>query len=205
VNATRIAGECLASLVLEQRDWWAGLPFCTRAVPALPREPMRFIGARAVRAGILACEAAEDQGCRGSPLARAAARLPEILRMRFGIRRSDRRRALRAADTGRPHRLTIDDGSRRLRLPSLGLAREATQPVVHAPERPVEPPAPEMRKDSRPRWEAAGQHAPSAPGANKIEDRLGRRRGHLSGRPFDAGGGSKGSSAAHSASDRSVG
>ncbi|MCG7391606.1 FAD-binding oxidoreductase [Microvirga sp. ACRRW] len=86
VNATYIAGQCLASLVLNERDRWSGLPFCTRPLPSLPPEPFRFTGASAIRSAILACEEADEQN-RGAPaLARAVAALPKLLGLRIGVR-----------------------------------------------------------------------------------------------------------------------
>lgn len=86
VNATYIGGQCLASLVLDERDEWAMLPLCTRRVPALPPEPFRTLGGRAVRWGILACEEAEENERKGPIHARAVALLPRLLGMRIGTR-----------------------------------------------------------------------------------------------------------------------
>lgn len=86
VNATYIAGQCMASLVLQERDRWSALPFCTRSVPRLPPEPFRFAGASAIRSAILACEEAEEQKRRAPALARAIASLPRILGLRIGVR-----------------------------------------------------------------------------------------------------------------------
>jgi glycine/D-amino acid oxidase-like deaminating enzyme len=86
VNATYIAGQCLASLVLNERDRWSTLPFCTRPLPRLPPEPFRFTGASAIRSAILACEEADEQNLHAPALARAVAKLPKILGLRIGIR-----------------------------------------------------------------------------------------------------------------------
>jgi glycine/D-amino acid oxidase-like deaminating enzyme len=86
VNATFIAGQCLASLVLDEKDRWSTLPFCTRSLPRLPREPLRFMGASAIRSAILACEEADEQDRHAPAVARAIARLPKILGLRIGIR-----------------------------------------------------------------------------------------------------------------------
>lgn len=86
VNATYIAGQCLTSLVLNEKDRWSTLPFCTRSLPRLPPEPFRFTGANAVRSAILACEEADEQNLPAPALARAVARLPKILGLRIGIR-----------------------------------------------------------------------------------------------------------------------
>jgi glycine/D-amino acid oxidase-like deaminating enzyme len=86
VNATYIGGQCLASLVLGQKDGWSALPLCTRARPTLPSEPFRYIGGNAIRWGIMSCEAAEEDGREGSRAARAFAALPRVLGMRVGTR-----------------------------------------------------------------------------------------------------------------------
>jgi glycine/D-amino acid oxidase-like deaminating enzyme len=86
VNATYIAGQCLASLVLNEKDRWSTLPFCTRPLPRLPPEPFRFTGASAIRYAILACEEADEQNLHAPALARAVAKLPKILGLRIGIR-----------------------------------------------------------------------------------------------------------------------
>jgi len=86
VNPTYIAGQCLASLVLDQKDRWTSLPFCTRPLEKLPPEPFRSWGARAVRWGILRCEEAEEEERRPPPLALAIAALPRIFGLKIGTR-----------------------------------------------------------------------------------------------------------------------
>lgn len=86
VNATFIAGQCLASLVLNEKDRWSTLPFCTRSLPRLPPEPFRFIGASAIRSAILACEEADEHDLHAPPWALAVAKLPKFLGLRIGIR-----------------------------------------------------------------------------------------------------------------------
>jgi hypothetical protein len=86
-----------------------------------------------------------------------------------------------AADTGRPHGLAVDDGGRRLRMSSFGFAREGAKPIVQAPERSVQPPAPEMREDRGPRREGGREHAPGTARTDEIEDRL----DHQPPRPFE--------------------
>ncbi len=86
VNPTYIAGQCLASLVLDQKDQWSALPFCTRPLQKLPPEPFRTWGGRAVRWGILRCEEAEEDGHRPPGLAMATAALPRIFGLKIGTR-----------------------------------------------------------------------------------------------------------------------
>lgn len=86
VNPTYMGGQCLASLVLGQKDYWATLPFCTRDVPKLPPEPFRFAGGRLIRNAIIACEEAEERGQPPSAVNRAIAHLPRMFGMRIGTR-----------------------------------------------------------------------------------------------------------------------
>ena len=86
VNPTYIGGQCLASLVLGEKDMWASLPLCTRDVPRLPPEPFRFIGGRMIRRAVLACEEAEEQEQPAPAFASAVAALPRLLGLRIGTR-----------------------------------------------------------------------------------------------------------------------
>lgn len=86
VNPTYIGGQCLASLVLDEKDMWSSLPLCTRAVPGLPPEPFRYYGGRAVRRAVLACEDAEERGQPAPVLASAVAALPRLFGLRIGTR-----------------------------------------------------------------------------------------------------------------------
>lgn len=86
VNATRIGGECLSSLVLGEKDKWANSVFCTRELPGFPPEPFRTVGGRMVRAAILTCEAAEDVGKRPHLAARLGAWLPRAMNLKVGMR-----------------------------------------------------------------------------------------------------------------------
>lgn len=86
VNPTYVGGQCLAALVLGERDQWSTLPFCTRTPPRLPSEPLRYLGGSAVRSAVLACEEAEERAELGPALARVVARLPQLLGLRIGVR-----------------------------------------------------------------------------------------------------------------------
>ena len=86
VNATYIGGQCLASLVLDEKNDWTSLPFCTRTLSRLPPEPFRTGVGRIVQNGIIACEEAEEQGAAAPWPARAAAAIPRVARMRIGTR-----------------------------------------------------------------------------------------------------------------------
>ncbi|MNY30404.1 Gamma-glutamylputrescine oxidoreductase [compost metagenome] len=86
VQAGWIAGQCLTSLVLEQKDKWYHSPFCQRQVPRLPPEPFKYLGACAIRRAILACEEAEQLEQRASYTAQTVAALPALLGLRIGVR-----------------------------------------------------------------------------------------------------------------------
>lgn len=86
VNPTYIGGECLASLVVGARDRWTASPFCARSVPRYPPEPFRYLGGQAIRAAILSCEAADENGRPAPLLARIGAAIPTALHLRIGTR-----------------------------------------------------------------------------------------------------------------------
>ncbi|MBV8074503.1 MAG: FAD-dependent oxidoreductase [Candidatus Eremiobacteraeota bacterium] len=86
VNATWIGGKILASLVLREENDWTRSPFCRRTVPVLPPEPWRFVGGRFVRAAIVRCEEAEEDGRRPPLLARFGSAIPRLFGLRVGTR-----------------------------------------------------------------------------------------------------------------------
>jgi glycine/D-amino acid oxidase-like deaminating enzyme len=86
VGPSWLGGQILASLALGLDDEWTALPLVTRSVPSLPPEPLKRLGGGVVRSGILACEAADEEGRRAPLPARAAAALPRLLRMQIGTR-----------------------------------------------------------------------------------------------------------------------
>jgi len=86
VGPSWLGGQILASLALGRDDEWTALPLATRCVPSLPPEPLKRLGGGLVRAAIIACEEAEEEGRRASALARAGAALPRLLRMQIGTR-----------------------------------------------------------------------------------------------------------------------
>jgi glycine/D-amino acid oxidase-like deaminating enzyme len=81
-----LGGQILARLALGVDDELTRLPLVTRRVPKLPPEPFRRLGGGLVRASIMACEEAEEEGRRGSVPARAGAALPRLLGMSVGTR-----------------------------------------------------------------------------------------------------------------------
>jgi glycine/D-amino acid oxidase-like deaminating enzyme len=62
VSQTSIGGRILASLALRTEDEWANSPLVRRPLGAFPREPIRYVGGRVVRAGVARKEQAEDAG-----------------------------------------------------------------------------------------------------------------------------------------------
>jgi glycine/D-amino acid oxidase-like deaminating enzyme len=81
-----LGGQILARLVQGVDDELTRLPFVTRRVPRLPPEPLRRLGGGLVRASIMACEEAEEQGRRPSFPARMGAAIPRVLHMSVGTR-----------------------------------------------------------------------------------------------------------------------
>ena len=86
VGPSWLGGQILARLVRGEDDELTRLPLVTRRVPKLPPEPFRRLGGGVVRASIMACEAAEEEGRRGSLPARVGASLPRLLGMSVGTR-----------------------------------------------------------------------------------------------------------------------
>jgi glycine/D-amino acid oxidase-like deaminating enzyme len=86
VGPSWLGGQILASLVLGADDQWSRLPLATRSVPSFPPEPVRRIGGRLVRWGILAVEEAEEKGRRPPPGARFVSTLPRRLGLTVGTR-----------------------------------------------------------------------------------------------------------------------
>ena len=86
VGPSWLGGQILASLATGRVDEWTALPLAKRRVPTLPPEPLKRLGGGLVRAAIMACETAEEEG-RKAPLAgRLGAAIPRLLRMQIGTR-----------------------------------------------------------------------------------------------------------------------
>ena len=86
VGPSWLGGQILASLAVGRDDEWTALPLAARRVPALPPEPLKRLGGGLVRAAIIACEEAEEEGRRAGPVARGVAALPRLLGMQIGTR-----------------------------------------------------------------------------------------------------------------------
>jgi glycine/D-amino acid oxidase-like deaminating enzyme len=83
VGPSWLVARALAGLVLHDDRV---SPLLTRRVPALPPEPLRTIGARAVRRALLAVDDAETSGRTPPRWARAVAALPALLGIRVASR-----------------------------------------------------------------------------------------------------------------------
>jgi len=86
VGPSWLAGRALSSLVLGADDEWSRIPLVNRRAARVPPEPFRRIGGGAIRAAILACEEAVEEGRRPSLPARAGAAIPRLLGMHLGQR-----------------------------------------------------------------------------------------------------------------------
>ncbi len=86
VGPSWLGGQILASLALGLEDEWTALPLVGPRKGRLPPEPLRYAGGRVVRWGTLATEQAVAAGKRPSPVARAAAAIPRLLRLPIGTR-----------------------------------------------------------------------------------------------------------------------
>jgi glycine/D-amino acid oxidase-like deaminating enzyme len=86
VGPSWLGGQILASLVLGADDEWSRLPLVTRRSRRLPPEPVRYLGASAVRRAIMAVEEADEEGRRAGLLARGVSALPRLLGLRIGTR-----------------------------------------------------------------------------------------------------------------------
>ena len=86
VGPSWLGGRILASLALGVQDEWTALPLVRRRLPALPPEPLRFLGGALVRRALLAVEDAEELGRRPPPVARVVVALPRALGLRIAER-----------------------------------------------------------------------------------------------------------------------
>jgi putative aminophosphonate oxidoreductase len=62
VGPSYLGGRILASLALERDDEWSGCGLVREPPGGFPREPVRYLGGRVVRAAVARKEAAEDAG-----------------------------------------------------------------------------------------------------------------------------------------------
>jgi glycine/D-amino acid oxidase-like deaminating enzyme len=86
VGPSWLGGQILASLALDAEDAWTRLPLVERRIRPLPPEPLRRLGGGFVRAAVLACEEAEEQGRHPSTIARTGRSIPRLFGLRIGTR-----------------------------------------------------------------------------------------------------------------------
>jgi glycine/D-amino acid oxidase-like deaminating enzyme len=86
VGPSWLGDQILASLAVGREDEWTALPLAARRVPKLTPEPLKRLGGGLVRAAVIACEQAEEEGRRPRLAARVGASLPRLLRMQIGTR-----------------------------------------------------------------------------------------------------------------------
>ena len=86
VNATWIGGRILAELVTGDTAQWSRLPLHTRTVADWPPEPLRYLGGRLFRSGLMAYEDALEAGRAPSVFASLVRRLSSIGPVRLGAR-----------------------------------------------------------------------------------------------------------------------
>jgi glycine/D-amino acid oxidase-like deaminating enzyme len=80
VGPTHLAGRALASLALDRRDRWTGLPLVGAEPGAwVPPEPLAWLGGNLVRRAFLRREEAYERGERPGPLTRAMCAVPKAL------------------------------------------------------------------------------------------------------------------------------
>ncbi len=84
VGPSHMVGRSLASLALDRRDEAARLAFVDPSPPRVPPEPFHWIGAEAIRLGILAKEEAELAGRRPGRIASALAGVPKLIGFHIG-------------------------------------------------------------------------------------------------------------------------
>jgi len=84
VGPSHMVGRTLASLALDRRDEHSRLPFVDPSPPRVPPEPLQWIGAEAIRRGIMRKEEAELAGRDPDPVSVALARIPELIGFHIG-------------------------------------------------------------------------------------------------------------------------
>jgi hypothetical protein len=84
VGPSRMVGGVLASLALDRRDERSRLALVEPAPPKVPGGFTGWLGGNAIRAGLLAKEAAEEEGRIASALHRGVAGIPERLGVHVG-------------------------------------------------------------------------------------------------------------------------
>ena len=81
VGPSYLGGQILTSMALDERDEFTSLPVVEPEVPLFPPEPLRFVGASAIRAAMVRDDDNADAGRTSSPPVRFVAGLPRRLGM----------------------------------------------------------------------------------------------------------------------------
>ncbi|HJX33522.1 MAG TPA: FAD-dependent oxidoreductase, partial [Solirubrobacterales bacterium] len=84
VGPSHMVGRTLASLALDRRDEHSRLPFVDPSPPRVPPEPFQWVGAEAIRLGIMRKEEAELAGRDPDPVSSLVARIPELIGFHIG-------------------------------------------------------------------------------------------------------------------------
>ncbi len=84
VGPSHMVGRTLASLALDRHDEHSRLPFVDPAPPRVPPEPFQWVGAEAIRLGIMRKEEAELAGRDPDPISAALAHIPELIGFHIG-------------------------------------------------------------------------------------------------------------------------
>jgi glycine/D-amino acid oxidase-like deaminating enzyme len=84
VGPSHMVGRTLASLALDRSDDHSNLAFIDPSPPALPPEPLHWLGGEAIRAGLIRKEQAELRGRSPDPVSSLIARIPELIGFHIG-------------------------------------------------------------------------------------------------------------------------
>jgi glycine/D-amino acid oxidase-like deaminating enzyme len=84
VGPSHLTGRILASLALDRRDQWTGLPLVEPEPVRVPPEPLRYVGGTIVRRALLRKERLEEEGRRADPLTLGVVGLPKRLGIHIG-------------------------------------------------------------------------------------------------------------------------
>ncbi len=84
VGPARLAGRILAARLDGADDPLLKLPILDRRARPLPPEPVRVLGARAIREALIRRDELDDEGRRVGPIVRLLSRLPRLLGYRMG-------------------------------------------------------------------------------------------------------------------------
>jgi glycine/D-amino acid oxidase-like deaminating enzyme len=84
VGPSMLMGRIAASLALDRRDQYSRLALVDPTPRRVPRGVALWLGGNAIRAGLLAKEAAEERGANPDPISRALAAIPERIGFYIG-------------------------------------------------------------------------------------------------------------------------